>query len=356
MLAMPGMRTFSLAARGRGGISCDADGVFVGDVAPLVRKQSPYTAGTWSVRPLNEINHELTALYRLPIDTARKANALALIATALNRGDLALAAIATVQMQFPDPPPLAKGIEAREDIVRRAAELHWSGLLKFWDPAKHPRTGVPPNPGWFGPAGEGPEAATIVQVGDHRHYDGHPEEYIEEHPTLGGRRGSGGPLEIQAPLPLGLPFPRLGPRPPSTGVPARPPGPPPIPPGPSETEPKLPLPQQPPQLAPFVPKEKTSGIFRSGDFIQELQSGYDGPAALIPKGTPGFDGRVRSRAEGHAAAWMRLNGLIEGNLEINNPTICKRCLKNLPKALPSGSTLFIELPDGTIRPFKSREP
>lgn len=134
MFAMPGLRAFSLAAaRGRGGVSCDADGVFVGDVAPLVRKQSRYGAGAWSVRPIDEINDELTALYQLPIDVAGKANALALIAAALNRGDLAMAAIATVQMQFPDPPPLAKRDESDEELTRRAAELHQSGLLKFWD-------------------------------------------------------------------------------------------------------------------------------------------------------------------------------------------------------------------------------
>lgn len=70
MLAMPGVRAFSLAARGRG-VSCDGDGVFVSDVALLVRKQNPYSAGVWSVRPTEELNDGLTALYRLPIDVPR---------------------------------------------------------------------------------------------------------------------------------------------------------------------------------------------------------------------------------------------------------------------------------------------
>ena len=61
-----------------------------------------------------------------------------------------MAAIATVQMQFPDPPPLAKAAESDDEIICRAAELSRSGLLKAnWDPAKHPRTGTEPNPGWF---------------------------------------------------------------------------------------------------------------------------------------------------------------------------------------------------------------
>lgn len=99
-----------------------------------------------------ELNDELTARYRLPIDVTAKAGALALIAKALNRDDLALAAIATVQMQFPDPPSLTRGAESADDTMRRALELHRNHLLKAdWDPAKHPRIGAPPNRAWFAP-------------------------------------------------------------------------------------------------------------------------------------------------------------------------------------------------------------
>ena len=76
----------------------------------------------------------------------------ALIAKALNHGDHTLAAVAAAQMRFPDPPPLGKGIETDEEIIRRAVELYRSGLLKGdWDSAEHPRTGTKPNPGWFAP-------------------------------------------------------------------------------------------------------------------------------------------------------------------------------------------------------------
>ncbi len=159
MFAMPGLRAFSLAAeRASNAVSCGVDGAFVGDV-PLL--QTVGAAGTkqWAVRALPELNEELSAQYGLPIDIAAKANALALIATAFNRGDLAMAAIATVQMQFPDPPPLAKGRETDDEIARRALELHRSRLLKFWDPEKHPRTGTPPNPGEFAPVSGGTETA-----------------------------------------------------------------------------------------------------------------------------------------------------------------------------------------------------
>jgi SCP1.201-like deaminase len=357
MFAMPGSRAFSLSARGQGGVSCDADGVYVGDVSLLTCCEASGANKSWAVRPISEVNSQLSALYRLPVDAAGKASAPRLIATALNRGDMAMAAIATVYMQFPDPPPLAKGVESRADIERRATELHHSGLFKFWDPAKHPRAGTPPNPGWFALVGEGTESVTVVPVGDDPHHERHPEEYIGGHPTmLGGSRGHGGPLEIQPSLPLGLPFPRLAPRPPATGVPPKPPSPPPRPQVPPEPPPKLPLPPQSPQLAPYIPGGKTSGIFRSGNFTQELQSGYDGPASSMPQGSPGFDRYTMTHVEGHAAALMRRDRITDGTLYINNPEICYSCNRLLPKMLPPGSTLRIVLPDGTVESFEGVVP
>lgn len=147
MLAMPGMRGFAVsAAQSAHDVSCNAQGVSIGHV-PLLEKGD----GRWMPRRAAELNVELTTCYRLPIDIAAKANALSLIAHALNRGDLAMAAIAAVQMQIPDPPRLAKEHEKPEEIVRRARELARSGLLKVWEPEEHPRTGTPPSPGWFAP-------------------------------------------------------------------------------------------------------------------------------------------------------------------------------------------------------------
>jgi len=195
MFAMPGLRAFSLAAeRSSDAVSCGADGVFVGDVPLLQAIDGASANPQWVVRTVPELNDELSTQYGLPIDVAAKANALALIAAAFNRGDLAMAAIATVQMQFPDPPPLAKGRETDDEIARRALELHRSRLLKFWDPEKHPRTGTPPNPGWFAPeSGEserpvptGPESITALpaaMVGDP----------FKRPPIVeGGGRGGGG--------------------------------------------------------------------------------------------------------------------------------------------------------------------
>jgi hypothetical protein len=233
MYAMPGSRTFSLAARGQG-VSCDVDGVYVGDVALLKQSKVGGTVAHWHVRPITELDDELAAIYRLPIDTARKANALALIASAFNRGDLALAAIATVQLQFPDLPPLTKRIETDEDIARRAAELARSGLLKFWDPAKHPRAGAPPNPGWFAPVGEGQEAATVLPVAVRTPRPGfNPWDFRPDMVEGGGGGGvPRGQLEFQ--------FPRFWSRPTITEVPAKPSSPPSRPAAPPATQPKLP--------------------------------------------------------------------------------------------------------------------
>jgi hypothetical protein len=244
MFAMPGARAFTLASsRHSGSVAFDEEGVFVGGVPLLKREQTSNGFAHWSVRPLDALDAELTVVYRLPIDIARKANALARIAAALNRGDRATAAIATVHMQFPDPPPLAKGAESRAELERRAVELAQSGLLKFWDPAKHPRAGVPPNRAWFAPVDAGPEQVVVIPVADdeqeeHLRRPGHhgvPKQHI--HP-LGEPRHH---IDMQPPLPLGIPS--LMPRPPAAGSPARPPGPPPRPQAPAETQSRLPFPE-----------------------------------------------------------------------------------------------------------------
>jgi len=185
MFAMPGLRSFSVSAdRSAESVSCNAHGVFVGYV-PLLEKVD----GSWGPRPRAELNEELTSCYRLPVDIAAKSNALALIAHALNRGDLAIAAIAAVQMQIPDPPSLAKGVGTPDDLARRARELACSGLLKTdWDPALHPRAGVPPNPGWFAPDGQGSEAATVIPVA----MPGHPWDSPWDNPLATEGGGGGG--------------------------------------------------------------------------------------------------------------------------------------------------------------------
>ncbi len=147
MAQMPAMRVFALRPEG---VRCGADGLFVGSVALLRRARDAYGREHWSLRPASELDHELTARYGLPISAAAKAGRLASVARALDRGDLALAGIGAVLLQFPDPPPLEKGASAANDWVGLAVELAASGLLKGdRDPDMHPRVGAKPNPGWF---------------------------------------------------------------------------------------------------------------------------------------------------------------------------------------------------------------
>ena len=122
---------------------------------------SPRRVGRLGVRPRNEAEGELTALYGLPIDLSGKQGGLATVAGALERGDAALAAVAAVLLGFPDPPGLAKDAPAR-GAVELAAQLFASGLLKDWDPAQHPRVGEKPNPGWFAAKPVDPNAPPAV--------------------------------------------------------------------------------------------------------------------------------------------------------------------------------------------------
>lgn len=232
MFAVPGLRAHSLAPkRASDGISCDEQGVFVGDVPLLRRCTGSYGHVTWSVRTAAELNDELTALYRLPVDVAAKAGALALIAAAFNRGDVAMAAIAAGQMRFPDPSPVSKGVGTNEDLIGRAAELRRSGLLKFWDPAKHPRAGAPPNPGWFAPTGSEPETARVIptmMIYDPRYPWGKPFTEGEG----GGGGSSRGTLELPS---IRWPWSRA----PSPAVPR----PAPKPSAPVDAQPDLPFPE-----------------------------------------------------------------------------------------------------------------
>jgi hypothetical protein len=161
MFAMPGLRTFSLTTdAGNEGVSCCANGVFVGGV-PLLAREGVGAASVWNTRPIAELNEALSTRYRLPIDVSAKAAALELLANAFNRDDYAFAAIVAVQLQFSNPPPLGKCVETDEE-QRRAIELYRSGLLKAdWDPAKHPRAGAPPNPGWFAPKPKPPPVPSV---------------------------------------------------------------------------------------------------------------------------------------------------------------------------------------------------
>jgi hypothetical protein len=56
-----------------------------------------------------------------------------------------------VHLQIPDlPNPAVRDALAAEDSLIKYARDEGAGAAN-WNPALHPRTGTPPNPGWFAP-------------------------------------------------------------------------------------------------------------------------------------------------------------------------------------------------------------
>lgn len=106
-------------------------------------------------------------------------------------------------------------------------------------------------------------------------------------------------------------------------------------------------------LPAFKSGGKTKGIFFSSDMSDAipLESGYRGPSADMPSGTPGISKlEVRSHVEAHAASLMRQNEIQDADLWINNPsgpcTGDYGCHKMLPHMLPEGANLRVHFPDG----------
>lgn len=90
----------------------------------------------------------------------------------------------------------------------------------------------------------------------------------------------------------------------------------------------------------------------AGDF--DLMSGVGGPGSAMPRGVSGFDLLTRTHVEGNAAAIMQNQGIDEGSVYINNPSICPNCTRNLPYMLGPGRALNVVLPDGTVVPFTGK--
>ncbi len=156
MGAFPLLRFFRLSDEG---VRCDENGLFVGGAPMLVASPRPGGGRAWAARSTDEQNRDLRVRYGFPVDVAAKRGRLTGVASALERGDLALAQISALLLRFPDPPSLAKGAPAGGS-AELAGQLIDSGLLKAdWDSSRHPRTGEPPNPGWFAPKDDAPAQA-----------------------------------------------------------------------------------------------------------------------------------------------------------------------------------------------------
>jgi hypothetical protein len=133
-------RIFRLSERRGDGVFCRNEGLFVGDTPLLEEASGVGGRVAWRVRSPSQLETELSESYGVSVDFGPKTSGAAAVARALTNGDLALAQIATLLLQLPDP-PLSKGGEARPDRSNElVGRLQLSGLLKAdWDPEKHPR-------------------------------------------------------------------------------------------------------------------------------------------------------------------------------------------------------------------------
>jgi len=152
------------------GISCDEQGIFLGGVPLLKRIDEGKDAGKFAPRSLDELNLEFSVFYGLSIEMSGKASGLRTVTDALNRGELALAKIAAVQLQLPDIPRFEKSARLPESAAKLAFLLRRSGILKEdWDPAEHPRwpAGSPGGIGGeFAPADGSPYDISVDDASD----------------------------------------------------------------------------------------------------------------------------------------------------------------------------------------------
>ncbi len=156
---IPTIREFRLSPPGSDrGISCDANGAFIG-AAPLLKRSSTSGRDEWQPRDRDQLSKQVSASYGVPIDMTSKMGGLNAISRALNDGDIARAQIATVLLAIPDPPTLAKNKPSRSELIKFIRDLHWSGMVKAdWDSDEHPRwpAGSPDSQGGqFAPKGNG---------------------------------------------------------------------------------------------------------------------------------------------------------------------------------------------------------
>jgi hypothetical protein len=133
------------------GLACTDDGLMLGRT-PLIERRD----GRFVVRKRNEIERLLKEAFRQHTAVDRLMPGLAAVASALNANDACLARIAAVHLKIPDLPSFRarEGMEIEDCLIKSAD----------WDPDLHPRTGTPPNPGWFAPTGGSDSEASPVQT------------------------------------------------------------------------------------------------------------------------------------------------------------------------------------------------
>jgi contact-dependent growth inhibition (CDI) system restriction endonuclease-like protein len=130
------------------GLACTDEGLILGRTPLIERRDDRFV-----VRELCEVERLLSRAYRMELTADRLMPGLATVAAALNADDQCLARIAAVHLRIPDLPDRAArdDMEAVDALIKYARDEGAGGT--DWNPVPHPRTGAPPNPGWFAPTG-----------------------------------------------------------------------------------------------------------------------------------------------------------------------------------------------------------
>ena len=133
------------------GLACTEQGLVLGRTALIEQRDTGFV-----VRERSDLEHLLGCAYRTKLNVDRLMPGLATVAAALNANDQGLARIAAVHLRIPDlPDRAARDAMEAADVLIKSAD---------WNAALHPRTGVPPNPGWFAPTGGAGDGAYPTQT------------------------------------------------------------------------------------------------------------------------------------------------------------------------------------------------
>jgi len=160
------IQIWRLSERGKDnfGLCCSEDGLVLGTTPLIEQRDSRFV-----VRERHEIERLLRSAYRdycqqpRELDVDRLMPGLATVASALNANDPCLACIAAVHLRLPDlPDRFARSRMEAEDLLIKSVPS--DGQSGNWDPALHPRTETPPNPGWFAPTEGSDDETPSIQT------------------------------------------------------------------------------------------------------------------------------------------------------------------------------------------------
>ena len=131
------------------GVRCGAEGLFLA-CAALIEKRS----GGYYVRSRVDLERLLRRAYNGKIGIDQVEPGLQRAASALNANAVGRAQSEAGCLPLPELPNSIAALRLEiEDLLIAAEPLREVLLRAGWDPDKHPRAGVPPNPGRFAPVG-----------------------------------------------------------------------------------------------------------------------------------------------------------------------------------------------------------